>query len=228
MILAVVFAALLALTTPAWAGMEEDCSQSIDRILRIDACTAIIASGTVTGRKLAVAHFNRGNAHDAFGEYSEAIADYDMAILIAPDINAAYYNRANTYAALGEFSRAINDYDETLRLDPDSAAAHNNRGEAYSHLGQNDQAIEDFNQALRIDPSYVDVYRNRGVVYESMGQFDRAVQDWDQEVQLGGAERAKWWQEYLTSKGYYSGDIDGIYSPGLWVDMMECARDPDC
>ncbi|HUS56117.1 MAG TPA: tetratricopeptide repeat protein [Thermohalobaculum sp.] len=228
MIFAVSLAALLAPAVPVWATMEDDCAQSADRILRMDACTALINSGKVTGRKLAIAHFNHGAANDSIGEYARAIEDYDRALSIAPDIEAAHFNRANAYFVLGEFEKAIEGFGETVRIDPDSAAAFNNRGEANSLLGENQRAIDDFNQALRIDPGYTDAYRNRGVVYESMGQYDRAVKDWDKEVQLGGAERAKWWQEYLSAKGYYSGEIDGVYSPGIWAAMMECARDPDC
>lgn len=219
-------AAMMALA--AWAGAKDDCAQKDDRALRIEACTAMITSDEHSDPERAVAHFNRGSAHDALGQTLLAIEDYDAALLLDPELQAAYYNRANAYFARDEYARAIEDYNQAVQIDPAAANAYNNRGEAYSRLGEDQQAIDDFSQALRINPNYADAYRNRGVVYENMGKFDRAVHDWDQEIQLGGTERALWWQEYLTARGHYSGQIDGINSPGVWAALTACAIDPDC
>jgi tetratricopeptide (TPR) repeat protein len=221
-------AALLAFAAFAWAGAQDDCAQKDDRGLRIDACTEMINSDEFSSRERAVAHFNRGSARDSLGDIPGAIEDYDAALRLDPEMGAAYYNRANAYFSLDDYAKAIKDYDQAVRIDPAAALAHNNRGEAYSLLGDDKRALEDFSQALRIDPTYADAYRNRGVVYENMGRFDRAVSDWDQEIQLGGAERARWWQEYLTAKGHYSGEIDGINSPAVWAALTACAVDPDC
>ena len=212
----------------AWAGAKDDCAQREDRSLRIKACTEMISSGKLSRRERAVAHFNRGSARDSQGETAQAIEDYDAALLLDPEMKAAHFNRANMYFALNDYVRAIEGYDQALQIDPAAAAAFNNRGEAYSIIGDDQRAIDDFNQALQIDPQYTDAYRNRGVVYENMGAFDRAVRDWDQEIELGGTERAIWWQQYLTAKGHYSGKIDGINSPGVWSALTACAIDPDC
>jgi hypothetical protein len=56
----------------------------------------------------------------------------------------------------------------------------------------------------------------------------RRANDWDQEIELGGADRAHWWQQYLARKGHYSGEIDGVNSPGVWAALTACAADPSC
>jgi tetratricopeptide (TPR) repeat protein len=221
-------AALLAFSALALTGEQGDCTQKKDRGLRIGACTAIINSGEMSDAERAVAHFNRGSAHDGLGETAQAIEDYDAALLLAPEMEDAYYNRANDYFMLDDHARAIEDYDQAVRIDPTAAHAYNNRGEAHSRLGDEKQAIEDFSQALRIDPGYADAYRNRGVVYEIIGQYENAVNDWEREIALGGAERAQWWREYLIAKGHYSSEIDSIDSPAGWAALTACAVDPDC
>jgi tetratricopeptide (TPR) repeat protein len=221
-------AVLLVFAALALAGAREDCSRKEDRGAQIEACTAVINSDDFSGKERAVAHFYRGSARDIQGETTLAIEDYDAALLLNPEMYAAYYNRANAYFALDDYSRAIADYDNAIRYNPAAAHAYNNRGEAFSRLGENQLAIESLSAALRIDPNYVDAYRNRGVVYEDMGRYELAVRDWDQEIELGGTERARWWQEYLTTNGHYSGEIDGRNSPAVWVALTACAIDPDC
>ena len=41
----------------------------------------------------AAAYYNRGNVQGALNQHEEAIADYDKALQIDPQLAAAYYNR---------------------------------------------------------------------------------------------------------------------------------------
>ena len=41
----------------------------------------------------AAAYYNRGNTKGVLGQHEEAIADYDKALQIDPQLAAAYYNR---------------------------------------------------------------------------------------------------------------------------------------
>ena len=75
----------------------------------------------------AAAYYNRGNAKGALGRHEEAIADYDEALRIDPQLAAACYNRGNAKGVLGRHEEAIADYDEALRIDPQLAAAYYNR-----------------------------------------------------------------------------------------------------
>ncbi|MDR0475675.1 MAG: tetratricopeptide repeat protein, partial [Treponema sp.] len=136
------------------------------------------------------------------GEYANAIADFDSAIRLNPDMVAAYYFRGS--ALLASVSRvsnvkdnfdfsitqqrataeqarvidlAIADFSLAIRLDPNDASAYNTRGIAYGVKGDFDRAVADFNEAIRLDPNYAAAYSNRGVAYGEKGDFDRAVAD---------------------------------------------------
>ncbi|MGO9474379.1 MAG: hypothetical protein ACLPWS_13405 [Rhodomicrobium sp.] len=64
----------LALATcgGALADAASDCSQDKNRDLQIRGCTAGILSGKWSGKNLAAAYNNRGNAYNGKGEYDRA------------------------------------------------------------------------------------------------------------------------------------------------------------
>ena len=94
---------------------------------RIDACTAIIASGRLRGEALGVAYALRGLAHLDRGDIPHAIGDLNHAIELAPDFAPAYQNRGNAWYARGNFGQALADYDKTIELDPNSPSPYVNR-----------------------------------------------------------------------------------------------------
>ena len=143
-------AALIWDLPTARADMADDCVQSADLDLSIGGCTAAIRSGRWSGKDLAPAYYNRGNAYSDLGQHQRAIADYDQALRLDSGYVDAYYNRGVAYRKLGQHQRAIADYDQALRLDPGNADAYHNRGVAYEDLGQLDQAVRDWERAIDI------------------------------------------------------------------------------
>ncbi len=67
--------------------------QDNDPDRRIRGCGRLIASGALSGNKLADAHFNRGNAFAVKGHYDLAIADYDRALALKPKAKQIRLNR---------------------------------------------------------------------------------------------------------------------------------------
>ncbi len=72
-------------------------------------------------------------------EFKAAIADFDKAIELQPDLYEAYYFRGNAYLNLRKFETAIKDYDMTIEFRPDYVDAYVNRGNAKFWL-YNDQS----------------------------------------------------------------------------------------
>ena len=113
---------IAAIAQPASAGMVGDCNQSADPDLQMGGCTAVIQSGEISGRHLAIAYNSRGTAYGNQGRYRRAIADYDEAIRINPGYAIAYQNRGVTYESLGDFERAASDWEQAIRVDGASRA----------------------------------------------------------------------------------------------------------
>ncbi|MFQ3679859.1 MAG: tetratricopeptide repeat protein, partial [Pseudanabaenaceae cyanobacterium] len=58
----------------------------------------------------------RGNTKSALGDNQGAIADYDQALRLQPDLAEAYNNRGIVKSALGDKRGAISDLREGARL----------------------------------------------------------------------------------------------------------------
>jgi tetratricopeptide (TPR) repeat protein len=63
----------------------------------------------------------RGATYYAKGELDTAIADYDKAIQLQPDLALAYYDRGAAYYVMGAYDKAINDVKKVFELNNDPA-----------------------------------------------------------------------------------------------------------
>ena len=125
-----------------------------------------------------------GNTKYGLGDYKGAIADYDTAIRLKPDLAEAYNNRGSAKAKPGQHFAAITDYDTAIRLKPDYAEAYYNRGIAKNDLGQHLAAIADYDTTIRLNPDLAEAYNNRGSAKANLGQHFAAIADFDTAIRL--------------------------------------------
>jgi adenylate cyclase len=105
----------------------------------------------------AVSHLVRGQVLRAERRFDDAIAEYERALDLNPNLASSVANLGDTYFALGQYEKAINFYDKATRLsprDPDLFFWYTNKGVAYLALKQDDQAIECARRAIAINPSF--------------------------------------------------------------------------
>jgi tetratricopeptide (TPR) repeat protein len=93
---------------------------------------------------------NRGLAYASKGNADRAMADYNEAIRLNPNLAMAFNNRGLAYASKGDYDQALVDFNEAIRLDPNLSNAFLNRGFSYSKKGDKDRAIADYNEAVRL------------------------------------------------------------------------------
>ncbi|MDC0834741.1 hypothetical protein AY599_27450 [Leptolyngbya valderiana BDU 20041] len=116
--------------------------------------------------------------------YTDAIANFNQAVRLAPDNIVAYHGRALARLKVEDYNGAIADFTRILELDPDDVRAYGNRGSAYQKLGDIDKALSDYNRALELSPEYTFAYFNRGSLYVELGEYTKALQDFNQTVIL--------------------------------------------
>jgi tetratricopeptide (TPR) repeat protein len=152
----------------------------------ITGCSALIDSGTVTGRARAVvAYAQRGFAFTLKRNLDQAEKDLDQAVKIDPTFAQAFVNRANFWTVSGKPDRALADSEQAIRLDPQFPLAYFTHGGAALNLGQYDRAIADYSEVLRLRPnSGAFIYGPRGRAYHLKGDDDRAIADYDQQLKL--------------------------------------------
>ena len=125
----------------------------------------------------AEAHYNLGFALLRKGRTSEAIDQYEKALLINPDYAEVRNNLASALVMTGRFSEAIDQCNEALRIDPGSPEAHNNMGNALAQTGRASEAIDHYKQTLRMNPNSSDAHSNLGAALALTGRISEAIEE---------------------------------------------------
>lgn len=100
------------------------------------------------------AYFNRGITFGLLKRNAEAINDYNLALMYAPEKAIEIRtNRSNLYLSLGRIKDAVADMDYLILKDSKNVVLYYNRGVARQHLNNIPGAISDFRKALEISPN---------------------------------------------------------------------------
>ena len=119
------------------------------------------------------------------GRYTEALADFDKAIVLSPMDNAdAYTDRGYLYALLDRLDDAILDYNRAIEQADSFGLAYFRRGLAHSALREYDEALQDFGKAIELGIEGAEVFLQRGTVYEKLEEYDAAVSDYRKYLEL--------------------------------------------
>lgn len=111
------------------------------------------------------AYYKQGIAYADNGQFEMAIAKFNKAIELNPQLADVYFSRGVIYNKLGQYERAMADEDKVLQLGAKYATTYTNRGISYFMQKQYDRAIGDFNKAIEIDAELDAAYFYRGVAY---------------------------------------------------------------
>jgi tetratricopeptide (TPR) repeat protein len=131
---------------------------------------------------------HRGCIYLHMGQPIEAIADFDRAIDLAPDLAEAYLNRGNAVMMTGAYDKALHSYSEALLLNPQDVQVWINRGVVLRNLGLYSLAIQSFDQALRLGSMEGYIYSERGRTYGVMGDWNYACADYHRAVHRLGQD----------------------------------------
>ena len=101
-------------------------------------------------------HKRRGAFYLHDNEPEKAIAEHEMAVVLAPEDASSHFALAYLYDKKGFSDRGAARYCQAVQLDPTYATAYNNFGPVYQSLGIDDHAQEEYQRILRWDPQNAD------------------------------------------------------------------------
>ena len=120
--------------------------------------------------------FELGNTSCRNKDYPRAIACYQKARALEPDVPELHFNLGNTYLELGDIAAAIACFHEAVNLAPDYAEAHFNLGIAYYERKSLEQAIEYYRKAADLRPDMVEAFYNLGLALQECGRLSEAIE----------------------------------------------------
>jgi len=128
-------------------------------------------------------HYDRALTLWELGRGKEAIAGYDSAISLEPDLAAAHYNRATILQKLHHLPEALAGFDEALKLQGDLNLAWNNRAGVLKEMGRYQEALDSLDHVLVLRRDDRVLY-NRGSMLFALERFEEAVADFEQALRI--------------------------------------------
>ena len=128
---------------------------------KLNQCLTAIA--LPTSLSVIQACYSRGLSSSNQGNYQGAIADFDQAIELNPQLTEAYYYRGLAYSELQQYEKAIADFTTAAQNKPNWPDVYFNRAHAYYKLGEHQNAIADYNQTLKLNPQFQDAMTKREI-----------------------------------------------------------------
>ena len=121
-------------------------------------------------------YFNLASAYYNLGQWSLAMAQFEIAVRCEPERYEAYFGRGLVWEEMSEPSLAIQSYADALERNPSFAQAFNNMGIAFQNLGVESAALECFESALALEPESGDFRTNKGLLLLQHGHWAQGWQ----------------------------------------------------
>ncbi|HET8781155.1 MAG TPA: tetratricopeptide repeat protein [Pyrinomonadaceae bacterium] len=113
---------------------------------------------------------------------TEAVAAFEQAVKLDPDLAEAHFRLALSYEAVGksenaesEYKKSVETYKKHLDANPDDAEAHYNLGQTHANLGNYSEAIREYRLATKLKEDDPDIYYDLGVAHTKLAQYDAAA-----------------------------------------------------
>lgn len=175
-------------TPPSMGGLKSKKGCGIGCLTLIGIIILIAVIGGIVG------YFTRdkgdielAGSYVESGDYTNAVAEYDLYIENHPDKSeVAYNNRAVCRMEMDYLEGATADMGRALELNEEYAIGHINRAQVYELALQYEDALAELDRAIELDPNYAPAYNNRAVVYRKFGNPEQALNDFYQAIILDG------------------------------------------
>ena len=149
--------------------------EDLEYVEKLNRCLAAI--GETRRLNVTDACYKRGMLRFKQNNYRGAIADFDRALALNPELAEAYYYRAFAFGKLEEYQLAIDNLDRALKIKPLWPEAYNNRGNIYYKLKEYEKAIADYQRSLSIEPQFDRPRRNIEIARGALEELKRRQQE---------------------------------------------------
>jgi len=129
-------------------------------------------------------HYREGIRLYNVGRFADAVAAFDLALLMAPDVAAIHYGRGNSLVMQHKVEDGLAAYQRCLALDPGHIAASYNRGRALVQLRRWRDALQALEEFLERQPDVADAWNNRAGVLQALGRQEDALRSLRQVLKL--------------------------------------------
>lgn len=167
------------------------CNRSGQQSMNNSAGAAEVSNGLSGDQTQAKALLDKGKQLYRDDQDTEAVAAFEQAVKLDPNLAEAHFRLALGYEALNkreeaeaEYKKAVETYKKHLDANPDDSEAHYNLGQTYANLSQFSDAIREYRQATRLKTDDPDIYYDLGVAHTKLAQYDAAASAFSKSLEI--------------------------------------------
>lgn len=210
----------------------------LDRILKAGRTAVATSDNTVEhAEHEAERLLEEGVALEQQGLFVDALARYETAISLVPDLPRAHFNRGIILLEHDQIEAALDAFMKAVALKPESAAAHYNVGNAQFRLGRTEATIAACQRAVALKPDFSDAYVLLGCALGDIGHFNDALVSYRQALafkpdvaevhfrlatllkNIGQLDQAA--ISYRQTLKFWPDDVDAHYNLGVALHGLE-------
>lgn len=168
--------------------------------------------------------YERGENYYALGHDNRALADFNRALELRPQVSTILRLRARIHQKQGKFDEAMEDFNLALQLDPLAPEVLQGRAALLWTLNRFDEALQDIESALKLRPH--DAYNlwNKGRLMLRLKDYPNAVSNLKRASELN-SEEAGIWYDYGRAL-HHLGDCAAVSALDVYLSL--CNRGQTC
>jgi serine/threonine protein kinase/tetratricopeptide (TPR) repeat protein len=129
-------------------------------------------------------HFSLGSVYQQTGRSSQAIAELNRGLQLAPNSDSGYVRLGTAYMQNGQKEEAIAAYKKAIEVNPYYWVLHLELGTAYFSIGENEKALNELKRVTELEPDNVTGWNNLANVYERMGRYQESIPVYQKSIDL--------------------------------------------
>ncbi|MCH7807718.1 MAG: tetratricopeptide repeat protein, partial [Planctomycetes bacterium] len=139
---------------------------------------------TVVRRYEAKRHVHRGESLLEVHDLEAALAEFEAAAELAPQMAIAHSKMGIIYRRLGDYEQAIDCFVQAIRRNPFSFDDTLSLAQLYHFTHRITEAIQAYLHATDINANHFDAQLNLGVCYQQLGDLPQAVERFQQAIDI--------------------------------------------
>lgn len=128
--------------------------------------------------------FNLGLKQVSAGEFDKAIASWEKALKINPNLSEAWHNRGSAFGRLGKYEEAVKSFQRALAIEPHNYQAWNDRAHALYQMQQWLEAVNSWDNAIKIMPGNHLFWYNRGCALEQLEDWNESITSYEKSLEI--------------------------------------------
>ena len=128
--------------------------------------------------------FNLGLKQVSACEFERAIASWEKALKINPNLAEAWHNRGSALGRIGNYEAAVESFQNALIIDSNNYQAWNDRAHALYQLGNWAEAVNSWSYAIKIMPSNHLFWYHRGTALEQLERWTEAIASYEKALEI--------------------------------------------